>query len=80
MRWTIQAANQATKDWSLSSVPHRCASTCDFHRHVPILRRPLAHGSVLDRAGLVALEPGERVSVMVEQGALGPQAMDIELA
>ena len=37
------------------------------------------HGSVLDRAGLGALEPGERVSVMVEQGARGPQATDIEL-
>ena len=37
------------------------------------------HGSVLNRAGLGALEPGERVSVMVEQGARGPQARDIEL-
>ena len=38
------------------------------------------HGSALNRAGLGALEPGERVSVMVEQGARGPQATDIELA
>ena len=37
------------------------------------------HGSVLNRAGLGALEPGERVSVMVEQGTRGPQARDIEL-
>ena len=37
------------------------------------------HGSVLNRAGLGALEPGERVCVMVEQGARGPQARDIEL-
>ena len=38
------------------------------------------HGSVLDRAVLGALEPGKRASVMVEQGARGPQATDIELA
>ncbi len=38
------------------------------------------HRSVLDRAGLGAFEPGERVSVMVEQGTRGPQATDIELA
>ena len=38
------------------------------------------HGSVLNRAGLGAVEPGERVSVMVEQGTRGPQATDIELA
>ena len=37
------------------------------------------HGSVLNRAGLGALEPGQRVSVMVEQGTRGAQARDIEL-
>ena len=37
------------------------------------------HGSMLNRAGLVGLEPGQRVNVMVEQGARGPQARDIEL-
>ena len=37
------------------------------------------HGSALNRAGLGALEPGQRVSVMVTQGARGPQATDIEL-
>ena len=37
------------------------------------------HGSVLNRAGLAALESGQRVSVMVEQGARGLQATDIEL-
>ena len=36
------------------------------------------HGSVLNRAGVAALEPGQPVSVMVEQGARGPQAIDIE--
>ena len=36
------------------------------------------HGSMLNRAGLVGLEPGQRVNVMVEQGARGPQARDIE--
>ena len=36
-------------------------------------------GIVLDRAGLVVLETGQRVSVMVEQGARGLQARDIEL-
>ena len=38
------------------------------------------HGSVLNRAGLGAVDPGQRVSVMVEQGSRGPQATDIELA
>ena len=37
------------------------------------------HGSMLNRAGLGGLEPGQRVNVMVEQGARGPQARDIEL-
>ena len=36
------------------------------------------HGSVLNRAGVATLEPGQPVSVMVEQGARGPQAIDIE--
>ena len=36
-------------------------------------------GSVLDHAGLGGLETGQRVSVMVEQGARGLQARDIEL-
>lgn len=36
-------------------------------------------GSVLNRAGLGGLETGQRVSVMVEQGARGLQARDIEL-
>ena len=36
-------------------------------------------GIVLNRAGLGGLESGQRVSVMVEQGARGPQARDIEL-
>ena len=35
-------------------------------------------GIVLNRAGLGGLESGQRVSVMVEQGARGPQARDIE--
>ena len=35
------------------------------------------HASVLSRSGLAALEPGQRVSVMVEQGARGPQATDV---
>ena len=43
-------------------------------------RHVFLHASVLNRAGLGALEPGERVSVMVEQGARGPQATDVELA
>ena len=37
------------------------------------------HGSVLNRAGLGVPEPGQRVSVMVAQGARGPQAADIAL-
>ena len=37
------------------------------------------HASVLNRAGLGTLEPGERVSVMVEHGSRGPQAIDVEL-
>ena len=37
------------------------------------------HASVLNRAGLDALEPGQRVSVMVEHGSRGPQATDVEL-
>ena len=36
-------------------------------------------GIVLNRAGLGGLETGQRVSVMVEQGARGLQATDIEL-
>ena len=36
-------------------------------------------GVVLDRVGLGGLEAGQRVNVMVEQGARGPQARDIEL-
>ena len=36
------------------------------------------HGSVLNRAGVATLEPGQPVSVMVEQGTRGPQAIDIE--
>ncbi len=36
-------------------------------------------GIVLNRAGLGGLEAGQRVSVMVEQGARGLQARDIEL-
>ena len=36
------------------------------------------HGSVLNRAGVATLEPGQPVSVMVEQGARAPQAIDIE--
>ena len=35
------------------------------------------HASVLNRSGLAALEPGQRVSVMVEHGARGPQAKDV---
>ena len=41
-------------------------------------RDVFVHGSVLNRAGLAALEPGQPVSVMVEQGARGLQAIDIE--
>ena len=37
------------------------------------------HGTVLNRAGLGDLEAGQRVSVMVEQGARGLQARDIQL-
>ena len=37
------------------------------------------HGSVLNRAGLDALEQSRRVSVMVAQGPRGPQATDIAL-
>ena len=37
-------------------------------------------GSALNRAGLGALERGERESVMVRQGARGPHAMDTEPA
>ncbi len=37
------------------------------------------HASVLDRAGLDALEEGQQVSVMVTQGRRGPQATDIQL-
>ncbi len=37
------------------------------------------HASVLDRAGLDALEAGQQVSVMVAQGRRGPQATDIQL-
>ena len=36
-------------------------------------------GIVLNHAGLGALETGQRVSVMVEQGTRGPQARDVEL-
>ena len=42
-------------------------------------RDVFVHGNVLNRAGLGALEPAQRVSVMVAQGARGPQAIDIEL-
>ena len=41
-------------------------------------RDVFVHGSVVNRAGLGALEPAQRVSVMVAQGARGPQATDIE--
>ena len=37
------------------------------------------HGRVLNQAGVAAVEPGQRVSVMVEQGARGLQATDVEL-
>ena len=37
------------------------------------------HGKVLNRAGVATLEPGQRVSVMVEQGARGLQATDVQL-
>ena len=37
------------------------------------------HGSVLNRAGLGAMDASQRVSVMVAQGARGPQATDIAL-
>ena len=37
------------------------------------------HANVLNRSGLAVLEPGQRVSVMVEQGARGPQATDVVL-
>ena len=37
------------------------------------------HANVLNQAGLSTLEPGQRVSVMVEQGARGSQATDIAL-
>ena len=36
------------------------------------------HGSVLNQAGLAALEPSQRVSVMVELGARSPKVIDIE--
>ena len=36
-------------------------------------------GSVLGRAGLRALEAGQRASEMLEQGARGPQAIDMGL-
>lgn len=36
-------------------------------------------GSVLNRAGLGALEPGREVSVMAAQGRRGPEATDVEL-
>ena len=42
-------------------------------------RDVFVHGSVLNRAGLGGLEPGQRVSVLVEQGARGLQATDVEL-
>ena len=35
------------------------------------------HASVLNRSGLAALEPDQRVSVMVEQRERGPQAKDV---
>ena len=41
-------------------------------------RDVFVHGSVLNRAGLGGLEAGQRVSVMVEQGARGLQATDVE--
>ena len=37
------------------------------------------HGSVFSRAGLGVPERGQRVSVMVAQGARGPHATDIAL-
>ena len=37
------------------------------------------HGKVLNRAGVATVEPGQRVSVIVEQGARGLQATDMEL-
>ena len=37
------------------------------------------HGSVLSRAGLAFLEPGQKVRVMVAQRNRGLQATDIEL-
>ena len=37
------------------------------------------HASVLNRAGLGAVEPDQRVSVMVKHGSRGPQATDVEL-
>lgn len=37
------------------------------------------HASVLNRAGLSAVEAGQRVSVMVEHGSRGPQATEVEL-
>ena len=42
-------------------------------------RDVFVHGNVLGRAGLGALEPAQRVCVMVAPGARGPQAMAIEL-
>ena len=42
-------------------------------------RDVFVHGSGLNRAGLGGLEPGQHVSVMVEQGARGLQATDVEL-
>lgn len=42
-------------------------------------RDVFVHGTVLGRAGLGPLEPGRQVSVMVAQGARGPEATHIEL-
>lgn len=36
------------------------------------------HASVLNQAGLGAVESGQRVSVMVEHGSRGPQATEVE--
>ena len=55
------------------------AKGCDFVVPDDGGRDVFVHGRVLNRAGVVALEKGQRVSVMVEQGARGLQARDVEL-
>ena len=42
-------------------------------------RDVILHASVLNRAGLGALEPGQRVSFVVEHGSRGLRATEVEL-